>query len=91
MNDGVSLNISMILAVAFDGFLGAGPPPVFLCSFLKSENSSFAVDRGQIFPFIPNFLDSAVRHPNSIYRLCYLQPRNVLLCVSDVIGKFGPN
>ena len=44
MNDGVSLNISMILAVAFDGFLGAGPPPVFLCSFPKSENSFFAVE-----------------------------------------------
>ena len=44
MNDGVSLNISMILAVAFDGFLGAGPPPVYLCSFLMSENSFFAVE-----------------------------------------------
>ena len=55
-------------------------------SFPKSENSFFAVERGQIFAFIPNLLDSAIGHPYSIYRLRYLQPRSILLCVYDAIA-----
>ena len=41
-NEGVSLNIAIIFAVAADGGLGAGPPPVLLLSLPKSENSFFA-------------------------------------------------
>ena len=41
-NEGVSLNIAIIFAVAADGGLGAGPPPVLLVSLPKSENSFFA-------------------------------------------------
>ena len=43
-NEGVSLNMSIIFAVAADGGFGAGPPPVLLLSFPKSVNSLFAVE-----------------------------------------------
>ena len=43
VKDGVSLNISMIFNVASEGLEGAGPPPVFFCSFLKPLKSFFAV------------------------------------------------
>ena len=43
VKDGVSQNISIIFNVASDGFGGAGPPPVFFCSFLNPLNSFLAV------------------------------------------------
>ena len=59
--------------------------PVFLCQF-SEVGKFFLCCGGQIFPFIPNFLDSAIGHPYSIYRLRYLQPRSILLCVCDAIA-----
>ena len=40
---GVFSNISMICSLDCVGGFGGGPPPVFLLSFLKEENSFFAV------------------------------------------------
>ena len=40
---GVSLNISRTFNVASDGFGGAGPPPVFFCSFVNPLNSFLPV------------------------------------------------
>ena len=54
--------------------------------FFSEVGKFFLCCGGQIFAFIPNFLDSAVGHPYSIYRLRYLQPRSILLCVCDAIA-----
>ena len=44
VKEGVSLKMSITLAVNADGIFGAGPPPVFFCSFASSLNSFFACD-----------------------------------------------
>ena len=41
---GVFSNISMICSLDCVGGFGGGPPPVFLLSLLKEENSFFAVE-----------------------------------------------
>ena len=55
VKDGVSLNISIIFNVASDGFGGAGPPPVFFCSFLTLFWQCFEL---QVLPFVLDFLCS---------------------------------
>ena len=44
VKEGVSLKMSITLAVIADSIFGAGPPPVFFCSFANSLNSFFACD-----------------------------------------------
>ena len=64
VKDGVSQNISIIFNVASDGFGGAGPPPVFFCSFLNPLNSFLAV-LWRFFVF--DFLCSPEGHSDGVY------------------------
>jgi len=65
--------------VASEGLEGAGPPPVFFCSFL------------QILPFVLHFLGGAESHPNptAFSQAAIFFQKFVFLRVYHAISKFN--
>lgn len=81
VKEGVSLKRSITLAIKVDGIFGAGPPPVFFCSFASSLYSFLAS------PLLANFGCSPHCHTNSVYGIGDFFPHFIFFLIGNAVGK----